>query len=256
MSAPAGLEKSAGFTLIELLAVLGIIFILAVLAIGGTKTMQEKARQAQCVAHLRDISRAIISYAGDNHGDLPMAQDEKNNTGWAASISPYIDNKPDTSVHSWAERFTKTPARYTMFCPSVTIYDVSPGNYCSDWGNYGMNRALSGYTMRNGTGPDGLPAYTGMPQMKLAGITNPSQKILVLDAGYGILFPSVQTGPGPTYTYIPGLPANKNLNWPQNARKDALTGRHAGRVNVMMVDGHVESWGPRDFSGTAERWVP
>lgn len=249
-------RKPNGFTLIELLAVLGILSILAVLASRVTMSVREKSRAAVCMSHLRDIHLAITYYAADNQGDIPMADDQRNNAWWMGTISKYIEKKPDTSVYSWAERFTTEPGRYTMFCPSSTVYNVRPGNFCSDWGHYGMNRHMSGFTQRSGTGSDGLPTYQGVPQVKLAGVTNPSQKVFVLDAGYGVLFPSVQTGPGPTYTYIPGLPANKNMSWSENARKDALTGRHAGRVNVMMVDGHIESWGPKDFTGTAERWVP
>ncbi|HEY0072734.1 MAG TPA: type II secretion system protein [Abditibacteriaceae bacterium] len=58
-------SRSAGFTLVEILVVLGIIAILAALLFPAFKNMQERGRQTNCAANLKQIAVAVQQYYND-----------------------------------------------------------------------------------------------------------------------------------------------------------------------------------------------
>lgn len=67
----SGMFFSSGFTLIELLTVIAIIGILASVVLMNLNTTREKARDAQRVANVNQISNAIAFYQNDNGGVPP-----------------------------------------------------------------------------------------------------------------------------------------------------------------------------------------
>jgi len=66
-----GLMKS-GFTLVEVLIVCAIIATLALLGTMVASQGKMAANQAACASNMRQIGTAIVSYAGDNNGKLPL----------------------------------------------------------------------------------------------------------------------------------------------------------------------------------------
>lgn len=64
-------RKRRGFTLIELLVVVAVIGILVTLLVPVIHRTLEKARMTGCVSNLRQITSAVIMFAGDNRGKLP-----------------------------------------------------------------------------------------------------------------------------------------------------------------------------------------
>ncbi|MDD5598104.1 MAG: DUF1559 domain-containing protein [Victivallaceae bacterium] len=78
------------FTLIELLIVIAIIAILAAMLLPALNKAREKARQAVCKNNLKQIGTALMCYANDYSGCLPVDQ--------SSAQRNYLKALPESSV--------------------------------------------------------------------------------------------------------------------------------------------------------------
>src|SRR5436309_9736988 len=65
-------NRSRGFSLPDLLVVIGILMMLAALAVPRAIKSGAKTRQVRCVSNLKEITRAVLLYADDYKGTLPL----------------------------------------------------------------------------------------------------------------------------------------------------------------------------------------
>ena len=82
-----------GFTLIELLVVIAIIAILAAILFPVFARAKERARLAQCISNMKQLSFAILSYADDYDGTLPWWCLSPCGQVWDKGIYEYVKDK-------------------------------------------------------------------------------------------------------------------------------------------------------------------
>jgi prepilin-type N-terminal cleavage/methylation domain-containing protein len=66
------MKVKSAFTLIELLVVIAIIAILAALLLPSLSASRNKARQATCLNHLKQINLGVHMYADDHDNVLSL----------------------------------------------------------------------------------------------------------------------------------------------------------------------------------------
>jgi len=235
--APPPNSLRGGFTLTELLITTAILAVLAVLVIPSVTHMTDGAARAGCVGKLREVHTALTSYAADNRGFFPPAQNEREDSiTWIGTLQHggYVPNVSKTA----------TPSRYPLFCPGSKVRDDDHRANVI-YANYGINTRVAGRVRTDASkNTQALPA---------AAVASPAKTFLVMDAGAWMVYPSLETAPSGPAFYLPGLPANRGFSWQKRYAQDAEVGRHRGNLNVLMVDGHVESLPARDFRGE-EGW--
>ncbi len=81
-----------GFTLIELLVTMAIIAVLVAASFPIYGMAIQHAHCGGCVAHMRSIGIAFVSYAGDNDGQLPSRATGPGSDKWPVLLLPYVGN--------------------------------------------------------------------------------------------------------------------------------------------------------------------
>jgi prepilin-type N-terminal cleavage/methylation domain-containing protein/prepilin-type processing-associated H-X9-DG protein len=231
---PALRVSRAGFTLIELLVVIAIIAILAAMLLPALAKAKEKAKTTACVNNNKQISLALMMYAGDNTDYLPPL-----NTGtWPAITTNwwfkiidqgnYLPNSA-TSNNVWR-------------CPSVKDSDIDPAvvayfrSPCEGYGPLEGNTLATGI-IRYGKNSNG----SNLGSLKLTQIRRASQIWLIGDVGYPKSSWTADKQPTAYFTEIATKQPTPSGGWTFAPYKQPAA-RHGGRAVFSFCDGHVESW--------------
>lgn len=196
-------SRTVAFTLVELLVVIAIIAILAALLSPALKTARDMARGIRCMSNARQISLALITYAGDYNGYFPRYV--QNGSYWTYDLRRL-------GYYTYPLRDGWRPSNQSLLCCPASRFDETNPN---DITYYATNQLLiSDYSA---TDPYDNP--------KLDDIPNPSQAALLLESN----IPS-----GVMMIYLSYVGQNFYLD------SEATTFyRHNGGMNVAFVDGHV-----------------
>lgn len=221
-------ERDA-FTLVELLVVIGIVAVLIALLMPALRKAREQARTALCASNQRQICMAVLSYAQDNRGVLPLIQDPM----WLRHQPSQAVFQPAYGLLDW-QTGTLWPyvardaaTRRRLFaCPSDpeprVVTDPSRGAVVPRNFSYSLNASLGA-------------VYGGHYGVPLAQVRATGHKVLVMemDAPPTIAGTMNMIADHPPVIVVP-----------------LLTDRHSGFCNEGFFDGHVELIDPKIFNGT------
>lgn len=122
------------FTLVELLVVIGIIAILTAILLPAMTSAREKANRVKCLADMRTISQAIVMYASQNKGKVPM---HRGGANWLWDIS--------YDTRDWlVEQGNLSPQIF--YCASYTHDTKGMWDFCGPAGpTNGENFMIAGF---------------------------------------------------------------------------------------------------------------
>jgi prepilin-type N-terminal cleavage/methylation domain-containing protein/prepilin-type processing-associated H-X9-DG protein len=206
--------KRQGFTLIELLVVIVIIAVLAALLLSVFGGVRKKSQAAACVSNMRQIGIAMQLYVSENDGRIVACNSENTTpTLWYVNLTPYLSSPKVFKCPSDTNPF----ARSDWWHPE-DYYSLSYGY--PDYFGYGQ------YSMYSST-PD---AWMSSPQWglkRLGQVTHPSRCVVLIDKHISVPQAVLHQG---GFGCVLGDPILE-VEW-----------RHSGRANVLMIDGHVETF--------------
>lgn len=203
----------------EILVVVAIIAVLAALAFPMMGRVTQAARSAECMSNLKQVGAAINMYAVDNNGKLPPLQPPiDSETGKRGDIWPGLVAREG---YMWDFQGDLPCGTGMWTCPSC--------DFMSDaYGGYGVvENTVFVYGERR---PEGGVREEGSLRTSL--IDDPANTWLVGDAAQK----ADELNKG-WYAIWP-----RPSQWSNHCPAE----RHGGRLNVCMVDGHVETMTMKD----------
>jgi len=216
-----------GMTLVELLVVIAMIMVLAALIFVGVSRARSAARGAVCASNLGQIGTAILSYANENSGQMPPLEDRTNPGDGLKGIWPQI-----IADGGYLPRVTNRLGKLSCgagvwACPDCTI--VQP-----NYNGYGGAEGTVMKVKRSSLPDSGSP--------RLSAIPNPERTWLVGDTA--------------------NFPRDSKSGWyaiwsnpSQWSNSHSPAARHSGKVNVCMVDGHIESLTMRELLAPGKNYT-
>jgi len=155
-------QRISNFTLLELLIVVAIIAILSGMLLPALQSVQEKAREINCIGNLKQLGIVLTSYAGDNNDCYPY---EEGRLDIARRIFPRaLNSYYGYETDDW--RLGKATVGPT-FCSSVP--KRTTGNSEGTITNYGFSTNLfRGTSMDAQQGMVGIGTMTGSGTEKTA----------------------------------------------------------------------------------------
>ena len=222
-------SRMHAFTLVELLASIAIIAVLGALILPAMGRARETANGIKCLNNLRICAQGVISYAGDNDGELPREYAPGSNR-WNLAVAPYVGYATMFTVG--APTRADSAKKYSVFfCPACSASWTGPQWWISDY-------AVNPWIIKN--------AGVGLSALKLVKVNKPSQKVVLVENAW---FDPLNAGAGETRVnflaggYSPPATA-------QETQKGDLGFRHPpvrngslknSVCNMAFLDSHVEA---------------
>lgn len=242
----------SGFTLIELLVVIAIIAILAAILFPIFSRARMRANVAKCISNLSQLSKAMVMYADDNKGYLPIPGWTGDWPNWAGCNPPQTNAQMPSSRWVYPEAGQLWPyvrAAKVYICPQDIKRSANVNYWQPPAGKSFKDMPLS-YSM-NGRFSRGNPAGSGATPMDSVRGDIDSARIMLL----------IQEARNPEDTYPRVGTAGMN---------DSVFDAHPGNLQdnpnhvhydgtcVAYLDGHAK-WKPYkelDVEHKSGQWMP
>ncbi len=241
-------KSHAGFTLIELLVVIAIIAILAAMLLPALSSAKSRAFTTQSAGNIRQMTVAVIMYAGDNN-DAVVNNHTSGNAqcgpgAWVragTTFPPYTGNarqdQNDLAIVNGV-LYAYNPNSKIYHCPADRSY-VNGSTTVNRFRSYSMSTGMNWKDVPAG-GPDSNP--TAGSYVKFSQMNNPSPTMaaVFLDEAENAIDNNA------IGIYSPTAAASSKAFW------NLPASRHNNGCNITFADGHTEfhKWkGPNLIKG-------
>jgi len=231
--ADASVSTGRGFTLIELLVVISIVALLVALLLPALASARQAARAIQCLANQRQFTPAIMAYADDYQGYLPIGTRAPATASMTPIHSGAIAHYTNTTYftewghnnamwpkhcllppHASTTRNNRPP--YILKCPSEQLTN----NWGTDYAvSYGWNSGA------DGLGTSDYFSTTNRRRIRHMEVLRPSS--------------TVMTGDWITQNGLTEYHYYDQFTWITAAGEPRLATYHSGGGNALWVDGHA-----------------
>ena len=208
------------FTLIELLVVIAIIAILAAMLLPALSSARASGQAAACKGNIKNIGLFVFMYTENSNDYIPAIYDGRRPGKDIKWIWPFLDNL-GIGMTKDNYKYNGCPVPRTLIESKIAdnSYDTA-----YDYALYSYNGYLGYHTSTGAVGTSWSQNYaTGT----LAGVTNPSNKVLAADSKGQM-----------TLSY---------LRYYTDYNEDTTGWVHAGSSNMVYLDGHAETHKHTDF---------
>ncbi|MFA6543626.1 MAG: hypothetical protein WCS99_04325 [Limisphaerales bacterium] len=257
---------AAAFTRVELAVVIGLVVLLAGLAIAFARHTASRSKPNVCRGNLRQLGAAMSIYSLSCDTKLPYASlifSNRSQTTWDTLLSPILRSEmkkvigdPNVAAPS------QSAVNHLLLCPSDTI---PPAAWAQKYKLHRRTYSITRHNMALANWPPGPGNATGIGlnwTFGPFGTNPPSAKIYSTSTNrqasvrLGMILKPAETLLLAEHAWTNNIVANGAGSWidrtgdhVEQSRLPAAT-YHSGRFNYLKVDGHVDLMFPDETVGT------